>query len=135
MVRTQIDLVLPEGAAVLNAEDAAVVELADLCDGEVIYYAADENNDCVQQHLKKQGRAVYFSKGQVMMSRGTHEHSLLQLNFPAIAKHLSDGTLSLHNLLASVAVAWALDLSPDLIRAGLKITGNRLRLPILILQG
>ena len=124
VVRTQIDLVLPEGAAVLNAEDAAVVEMADLCDGEVIYYAADENNDCVQHHLKKQGRAVYFSKGQVMMSRGTHEHSLLQLDFPAIAKHLSDGTLSLHNLLASVAVAWALDLSPDLIRAGLKNYGQ-----------
>jgi cyanophycin synthetase len=40
VVRTQIDLVLPEGAAVLNAEDEAVVELADLCDGEVIFYAA-----------------------------------------------------------------------------------------------
>jgi riboflavin biosynthesis pyrimidine reductase len=31
---------LPDGAAVLNAEDAAVVELAELCDGEVIFYAA-----------------------------------------------------------------------------------------------
>jgi len=78
----------------------------------------------VQQHLKKQGRAVYFSKGQVMMSRGTYEHSLLQLDFPAIAKHLSDGTLSLPNLLASVAVAWALDMTPDLIRAGLKNYGQ-----------
>jgi cyanophycin synthetase len=59
-----------------------------------------------------------------MMSRGTHEHSLLQLDFPAIAKHLSDGKLSTHNLLASVAVAWALDMTPDLIRAGLKNYGQ-----------
>ena len=67
---------------------------------------------------------MYFSNGQVMMSRGTHEHSLLQLDFPAIAKHLSDGKLSTHNLLASVAVAWALDMTPDLIRAGLKNYGQ-----------
>jgi cyanophycin synthetase len=124
VVRTQIDLVLPEGAAVLNAEDEAVVELADLCDGEVIFYAADQHNTHVQQHLAQQGRAVYFSNGQVMMSRGAHEHSLLQLDFPAIAKHLSDGKLSTHNLLASVAVAWALDMTPDLIRAGLKNYGQ-----------
>jgi cyanophycin synthetase len=124
VVRTQIDLVLPEGAAVLNAEDEAVVELADLCDGEVIYYANDAHNACIKAHLAKQGRAVYFSNGQVMMSRGTHEHSLLQLDFPAIAKHLSDGKLSTHNLLASVAVAWALDMTPDLIRAGLKNYGQ-----------
>jgi cyanophycin synthetase len=124
VVRTQIDLVLPEGAAVLNAEDAAVVELADLCDGEVIFYAADQHNTHIQQHLAKQGRAVYFSKGQVMMSRGTHEQSLLQLDFPAIAKNLANGTLNVHNLLASVAVGWALDMTPDLIRAGLKNYGQ-----------
>jgi hypothetical protein len=49
---------------------------------------------------------------------------LLKLDFPAIAKHLKDGTFHLHTLLASVAVAWALDLSPDLIRAGLKNYGQ-----------
>jgi cyanophycin synthetase len=124
VVRTQIDLVLPEGAAVLNAEDEAVVELAELCDGEVIFYAADQHNAHIQQHLAKQGRVVFFSNGQVMMSRGTHEQSLLQLDFPAIAKHLSDGKLSTHNLLASVAVAWALNMTPDLIRAGLKNYGQ-----------
>jgi len=124
VVRTQIDLVLPEGAAVLNAEDDAVVDLADLCDGEVIYYASDAHNTHIQQHLAKQGRAVYFANGQVMMSRGTHEQSLLKLDFPAIAKNLANGTLNLHNLLASVAVAWALDMTPDLIRAGLKNYGQ-----------
>ena len=35
VVRTQIDLVLPEGVAVLNAEDPALVEMAHLCDGEI----------------------------------------------------------------------------------------------------
>ena len=124
VVRTQIDLVLSEGAAVLNAEDEAVVELASLCDGEVIYYANDMQNACIQAHLENQGRAVFFLQDQVVMARGSHHHVLLKLDFPAIAKHLKDGTLSLHHLLASVAVAWALDLSPDLIRAGLKNYGQ-----------
>ena len=124
MVRTQVDLVLPEGAAVLNAEDDAVIELADLCDGEVILYAPEQSNPHITQHLAKQGRAVYFSQGQVMMSRGDRAHALLQLDFPAIAKLLKDGSLSLHNILAAVSVAWALDLSPDLIRAGLKNYGQ-----------
>jgi cyanophycin synthetase len=35
--RTQIDLVLSYGVAVLNAEDPAVVEMAPLSDGEVIF--------------------------------------------------------------------------------------------------
>ena len=42
VLRTQVDVVLPEGVAVLNASDARVADLADLCDGDVIFYAADE---------------------------------------------------------------------------------------------
>jgi cyanophycin synthetase len=34
VLRTQVDVVLPSGAAVLNAADPQVVEMADLCDGE-----------------------------------------------------------------------------------------------------
>ncbi|MFM7698471.1 MAG: acetate--CoA ligase family protein, partial [Limnohabitans sp.] len=124
VVRTQIDLVLPEGTAVLNAEDPAVVDMAHLCDGEVIYYAKDSKNACIQAHLKQQGRAVFFLESQVIMALGTHQQVLLKLDFPAIAKQLTDGTFHAHTLLASVAVAWALDLSPELIRAGLKNFGQ-----------
>ena len=49
---------------------------------------------------------------------------LLQLDIPQIAKLLSVGGISLSNVLAAVAVAWALDLTPDLIRAGLKNYGQ-----------
>ncbi|MEN9688333.1 MAG: Cyanophycin synthetase [Pseudomonadota bacterium] len=124
VVRTQIDLVLPEGAAVLNAEDAAVVDLADLCDGEVIYYAPDASNSVIGQHLSNQGRAVFTHHGEVILARGTTQTVLLQLDFPPIAKLLKNGGLSLSHVLAAVAVAWALDMSPELIRAGLKNYGQ-----------
>ena len=124
VVRTQIDLVLPEGVAVLNAEDATVVELAELCDGEVIYYAAHTDAPVINQHRAAQGRAVYCANGEVVLARGQTETVLLQLDFPPIAKLLSEGGISLPNVLAAVAVAWALDLTPDLIRAGLKNYGQ-----------
>jgi hypothetical protein len=38
VLRTQVDVVLPDGAAVLNAEDPQVARMAELCDGEVIFY-------------------------------------------------------------------------------------------------
>ena len=124
VVRTQVDLVLPEGAAVLNSDDAALVDLADLCDGEVIYYTPDAHNTVLLKHCEAQGRAVYSQDGEVILARGKTQTVLLQLDFPPIAKLLKNGGLSLSHVLAAVAVAWALDMSPDLIRAGLKNYGQ-----------
>ena len=124
VVRTQVDLVLSEGAAVLNADDAAVVDLAGLCDGEVIYYSPGAASPVVVTHRAAQGRAVFCRDGQVVMARGEHETVLVQLDFPPIAKLLTDGRMSLPNVLAAVAVAWALDLTPELIRAGLENYGQ-----------
>ena len=39
VMRTQVDLVLKNGAAILNAREPDLVEMAELCDGEVIYFA------------------------------------------------------------------------------------------------
>jgi cyanophycin synthetase len=39
ILRTQVDLVLPGGAAVLNAGHPMLVDMAPLCDGEVIFFA------------------------------------------------------------------------------------------------
>ncbi len=124
VVRTQVDLVLPEGAAVLNADDAAVVDLAELCDGEVIYYSPSAASPVVVTHRAAKGRAVFCRDGQVVMARGEHETVLVKLDFPPIAKLLTDGRMSLPNVLAAVAVAWALELTPELIRAGLKNYGQ-----------
>jgi cyanophycin synthetase len=42
-VRTQVDVVLPNGAAVLNADDPLVAKMAELCDGEVIFFSRNES--------------------------------------------------------------------------------------------
>ena len=40
----QVDVVLPEGTAVLNADNERLVEMASLCDGQVIFFAVDGQN-------------------------------------------------------------------------------------------
>jgi len=124
VVRTQIDLVLPEGAAVLNADEQAVTTLAELSDGEVVYYAKAQDNAAVIAHLQQGGRAVFCKDGHVVLARGDQETQLFHLDLELIARLLKDG-LQISTLLAAVATAWALDIAPLLIRAGLKNFGQQ----------
>jgi cyanophycin synthetase len=124
VVRTQIDLVLPEGAAVLNADEEAVTTLAELSDGEVVYYARAQDNATLMAHLQQGGRAVFCKDGHVTLARGDQETQLFHLDLELIARLLKDG-LHISTLLAAVAAAWSLDIAPLLIRAGLKNFGQQ----------
>ena len=124
VVRTQVDLVLPEGAAVLNAEDDAVVSLAELSDGEVVFYAKAHDNAHVVAHCQAGGRAVFCRDGHVILARGDQETPLFNLDLELIARLLKNG-LHISTLLAAVATAWSLDIAPLLIRAGLKNYGQK----------
>jgi len=124
VVRTQVDLVLPEGAAVLNAEDDAVVSLAELSDGEVVFYAKAHDNAHVVAHCLAGGRAVFCRDGHVILARGDQETQLFNLDLELIARLLKNG-LHISTLLAAVATAWSLDIAPLLIRAGLKNYGQK----------
>ena len=124
VVRTQIDLVLPEGAAVLNADEEAVTTLAELSDGEVVYYAKQQDNATLMAHLQAGGRAVFCKDGHVTLARGDQETQPFHLDLELIARLLKDG-LHISTLLAAVATAWSLDIAPLLIRAGLKNFGQQ----------
>ena len=50
--RTQVDVVLPTGAAVLNARDPRVVEMAELSDGAVIFFGIDPALPAITAHLQ-----------------------------------------------------------------------------------
>jgi cyanophycin synthetase len=123
VVRTQVDVVLATGAAVLNADEPAVVSLAELCDGEVVYYARDFNQPLLKEHRQQGHRVVSCRDGQVILARGEQETALFHLDVTLFSRLLNEG-LELPTLLASVAAAWALDITPQLIRAGLKNFGQ-----------
>ncbi|HND25982.1 MAG TPA: Mur ligase family protein, partial [Rhodocyclaceae bacterium] len=119
--RTQVDLVLPQGAAVLNAEDPAVVEMAELSDGEVIFYGVDGQAPAIAQARSEGKRTVYVSDGAIVLATGDKAEAVARLNKIAMLRNGAGerpGVLS--NLLAAVAAAWALGVAPALIRAGVK---------------
>jgi len=115
VVRTQVDVILPDGVAVLNAADAAVAELAELCDGKVIFYAPDPTLPVVLAHRAAGERAVILRDGKVVLADGGVETALLSLASLKAGAGDDPGSV-----LAAVAAAWALDVPADLIAAGLR---------------
>jgi cyanophycin synthetase len=123
-VRTQIDVVLPHGTAVLHAADAQVAELASYCDGSVVFYADDENTPRLMAHRAQGGRVGFWRDGQLVLSEGLRESLVLSTKRPAVARLLQDGKLNTHDMLVAACVAWALDIGMDLVRAGMKSFGQ-----------
>jgi cyanophycin synthetase len=130
--RTQVDVVLSDGCAVLNAEDEIVADLADLSDGEVIYFAGDPDAPVMAAHLAAGGRGVFVRSGRITLASGSDEVRLCRLgDVPAIGKRKDAATIA--NVLAGVAAGWALGLSQDVIITGVKTFGLELPDPAALL--
>ncbi len=119
VMRTLVDVVLPDGAAVLNARDPLVAQMAPLCDGDVIFFGLDPELPAIAAHLAQGRRAVFIRGGQVILATGSDEVPLTE----AAAIPLTCGgkvAFQLENILAATGAAWALGLTPDIIRTGIE---------------
>jgi cyanophycin synthetase len=123
-IRTQIDVVLPTGTAVLNAEDEQVAELAQYSDGGVIFYASQEQAPRLQTHRAAGHRTAFWRNEHLVLADGAHETEVLSAQRPAVAKLLKDDRLDTGNILVAACVAWALETPAELIRAGVKSFGQ-----------
>lgn len=119
VLRTQVDVVLPEGVAVLNAADEGVASTAPLCDGEVIFYAADPAVPALAAHRAEGRRAVYLKNGWITLASGSGEQALAEVATLRF-RHGQPALDHTAALLASIAAAWAMGISPDLIIAGIE---------------
>ncbi len=128
VLRTQVDVVLPEGAAVLNAREAMLVEMAALCDGEVIYFSLDPELPVIKKHCladtvditRKQGkRAVIVRDGRILLVTGSVELSLGKVADIPLTQGGRD-LPEVENVLAAVGAVWALGIEPALIRVGIE---------------
>jgi cyanophycin synthetase len=124
VMRTQIDVVLPDGVAVLNGGDPAVAELAELCDGKVIFYCASGALDALVKHRDAGERVVYLHGDNIVLATGIEETTLLPLSSLKPAKAVEPTAV-----LAAVAAAWALGITPELISAGLRTFESKLKKP------
>ena len=127
VLRTQVDVVLPDGVAVLNASDARLLEMAELCDGGVILYDIDHHNPALVAHRAQGGRTVSVDGHHVLLTHNGHTPVRCADLDSAAARRMTAGVAdqpvpgtSVRCLLAAAAVAWSLGISPELISAGLE---------------
>lgn len=108
--RTQIDVVLPNGVGVLNADVPMIVDMAPLCDGEVIFCTQQPNSAVVAEHRASGRRALVWSASGITAYQGDAVWAVFSPpeNRPAPMA-----------LLGAIGAAWALGLNAELIRAGL----------------
>ncbi len=119
VLRTQVDVVLPHGTAVLHAADPRVAGMAPLCDGDVILYAADPHAGPLAAHMAAGGKVVTVRQDRIVLAHGTSESFLPGLGRLAVwgAHHAGVG---LESVLAAVAAAWAMAIPLNLIGAGIE---------------
>lgn len=124
VLRSQVDVVLADGAAVLNASDPMVVKMAPLSDGEVIFYGTNATLPSIDGHRARGGRSVHTRDGIIVMASGADESVLTSIDsVPMLAGGAQQQDIEA--VLAAVASAWALDVPTDLIRAAIETTEDR----------
>lgn len=117
------EIILPTGAAILNAQDPMLVQMADLCQGEVIYISCDPTLPVISVH-RQEGtgptrgkRAVTVRNWEILLIDGTAETILIRLD--ELQAKTGNHPVETAHLLAGVGAGWALGMSPDFIRTGL----------------
>jgi cyanophycin synthetase len=111
--------VLASGAAVLNADEPQLVEMAELSDGSVVFYSLQADNAAIAAHRAAQGRAVFLRDRQILLAEGAEEQLIGRIDsFPLT--RADAGRTAIASLLAAIGAARALGVSAELIAAGLK---------------
>jgi cyanophycin synthetase len=117
--RTIVEATHADGAAVLNAADPFVVEMAEYSPASVLYFARSPENVVLVEHRNRGGRAVTVSDGEIVLCDGRREVPLM----PIARVPLTHGgriAFQVENVLAAVGAAWSMGLAREVIRAGLE---------------
>ena len=117
-VRAPVDIVLPTGYAVLNADDTGVLEMASHTKGKLLLFSRTANSPAVLEHLKNDGRAVLCDGEQIVLRHGALRIPLLELS-SLRCPVLGLPAFLVDDLLAAVAGAIALGANAQQIQAGL----------------
>jgi cyanophycin synthetase len=94
------------------------------CDGGVILYAEAEAEPRLQAHKAQGGRVGFWRDGQLMLTEGQSEQSVLSLQRPGVARLIKNHLLTTEDMLVAACAAWALGMDAELIRAGIKSYGQ-----------
>lgn len=123
--RCIVDVVAPTGAAVLNAEDPLVAEMASKCPGSVVFFAKQGDHSLLLQRRTDGGRVAFVRDNSVVLAEAGNEFSLISLDKVPLT-HGGKVTFQVENVLAATAACWALGIPAEFIRAGLETFGASL---------
>jgi cyanophycin synthetase len=114
-VRAPVDVVLPEGCAVLNADNPEVAAMAVKCRGRILYFSRDGQSPLVREHLDQGGQAIFMADGAIVASQ-------IGKNMPMFQDDRSSSATPalMERLLAAVGAGVALGLTPHSIREGIE---------------
>jgi cyanophycin synthetase len=117
--RCIVEAMGPTGAAVLNAEDPLVVEMADKCPGRAVFFAHSGTHPIIVKRRSEGARVAFVRDNAVCLAEGDYEFTLLSLDRIPLT---FGGRISfqVENVLAAAAACWALGLPAEQIRLGLE---------------
>ncbi len=118
-----VEAVPRDGVAVLNADDPLVVDMRRRCRGEVIWFTMRSDNELVEDHCRRGGRAVVLersSMGDMIVIR--HGRRSMQLAWTHLLPATFDGKamMNVQNAMAAAAAAFAAGAHLHDIRQGLR---------------
>ena len=117
--RTVVDVVLPDGAAVLKADDPLTAGMAEHCRGSVVYFCRDADHEVIRGHLATGGRAVLAIDGKVVLAEGEAREPLIGLDRVPLTRG-GQVAFQVENVLAAVGAGWSLGIDLGLIRQALE---------------
>ncbi|MGV0958547.1 MAG: cyanophycin synthetase [Limnohabitans sp.] len=107
----------PDGMAVLNAADPAVVSMAHHCPGDVTFFALDAQQPVLAAHRAQGKRVVFTEDGAIVAQKGKQIFRIPLANVP-LTRQGQIG-FQTENVMAAVAAAWAVNVPWDAIAQGL----------------
>ncbi|MEN9936603.1 MAG: hypothetical protein RLZZ387_3182 [Chloroflexota bacterium] len=113
-----VEAVRRDGAAVLNADDPLVAEMAAASDAPVIYFSTHPRQHIVEAHRATGGRCVLVEGGQIVLADGEACVELVELDRVGFTHGGAVG-FQVQNALAAAAAAWGAGLNPALIARAL----------------
>ena len=116
--RCPVDVVMPHGASVLNAEDPLVADMARLSDGAVVFFARDSENAVLKAHLAEGKKGLFVRDGSIVIAEGSVETQLVTLRDVPLT-HAGGASFQVLNVLTAVATADALGMTGEEIAARL----------------
>ena len=109
--------VAPDGMAVLNAADPQVAMMANMCPGDVTFFALDPHHPVLATHRAQGKRVVYTENGNIVAQQGKKAFRIALTEVP-LTRQGQIG-FQTENVMAAVAAAWAVNVPWETIAQGL----------------